>query len=246
MARAVQNLFGRARFVGTQHLPGRAAAANTNATPHRRALLAKVHLAKKELALSDDDYRAILLDVAGVDSAGACDDRRLVDLLDRFKARGWKPAGRSAKPADHKPATKARALWLSLYHLNAIENASERALEAFARRQLGCDRLQWANQGLMYRLIEALKAMAARHGWDQTLEGVRPEAAPIVLRRRLIRAIHRRLAEVDAVPADWDEERAIREFAGMEMQVILATASELDIAARELGRVLRETKGARR
>jgi phage gp16-like protein len=37
---------------------------------NRRALLAKVHIAKKALAMADDSYRALLKRVAGGESAG--------------------------------------------------------------------------------------------------------------------------------------------------------------------------------
>jgi len=237
-------IFGKARFRGVRHMPQ---APKPAAGPHRRALLAKVHLARKELALSEDDYRAILLDVAGRRSAADCNDAQLVAVVERFKARGWKqaqPKGRSGgKPADHRPAGKARALWISLYHLNAISDPSERALEAFARRQLGCQRMQWADQSMMFRLIEAQKAIAERNGWSQSTEQVRPEAVPIVLRRRLVEAILAKMASAGLVPDEWGVERAAFEFAGMEIAPMLATASELDVVAKAFGDRLRE--GAR-
>ncbi|MFZ5747671.1 MAG: gp16 family protein [Pseudomonadota bacterium] len=219
-------------------------------TVARRPLLAKVHLAAKELGLSDDDYRAILIDVAGVSSARDMSETQLAAVIERFKARGWKqaaPRGRGqGKPADHPAALKARALWISLYHLGAIDNASEAALEAFARRQLKCARLQWADQALVYRLVEALKAIAERHGWSQSVEGLQPAAVPIVLRRRLVEAILGKLWANGAAPASWDVVRAAWEFGGYDGELLVATASELDGIAREFGRVLRETGGARK
>lgn len=240
-------LFGKARFVKSANLPGRAAQPVVG--PHRRALLAKVHLAKKDLALSDDDYRSILLEVAGTNSAAKCSDGDLVAVVERFKSRGWKPAqpkGRSATaraPADHRPAAKARALWISLHHLGAVADPSEAALESFARRQLGCPRLQWADQGMMFRLIEAEKAIAERNGWVQSLEGIAPAMKLIVLKRRLVEAIIAKLRDAGLVPADWDLTRAAWEFAGMKTEFLRASASELDIIARELGKVLRENSG---
>lgn len=250
--KSAARIFGGGRFAGVGAMPGRkqAAAQAAPASPAKRRMIAMVHIAKKDLALSDDDYRAILLDVAGFRSSADCTEGDLIKLIERFKARGWKPAqpsGRAKpKPADHKPAGKARALWLSLHALGAIDDPSERALEAFARRQLGCDRLQWANQALAYRLIEALKAMAERHGWNQALDGVKPEARVIVLKRRLIEALMAKLWACGTCPAEWDVNRAAFEFAGMEIELLFATASELDIVAREFGRVLRQTKEGNR
>ncbi|MFQ3665563.1 MAG: regulatory protein GemA [Sphingomonadaceae bacterium] len=143
------------------------------ADPRRRACLAKVHLARKELRLSEDDYRTIVERATGKRSAGDLEIEGLEHLLREFERLGWQPGPGGHKPqparaADHPAARKARALWISLQQLGAIDNGSEAALEAFARRQLGCARLQWADQAQVYKLTEALKAIAARHGWHLT------------------------------------------------------------------------------
>lgn len=172
-----------------------------------RAAIAKVQIAKKELQLQDDDYRAILMRLTGKTSSAKCTEAELGRVLDEFKAKGWTPkvvgGGRARKPesqkarsrpADHPSAKKARALWLSLWNLGEVRDPSEAALEAFARRQLGVDRLQWADQGLTYKLIEALKAMAERAGWSQDIAGY-PRGTDLVkvLKLNLVRAQKRRL-----------------------------------------------------
>jgi len=107
-------------------------------TSHRRAMLAKIHVARKELALAEDDYRQIMLDETGNTSAADCTEGELERALKRFAALGFKPqpAKASSRAAQHPMARKARALWISLYHLGAVRSPSEQALEAFARRQL--------------------------------------------------------------------------------------------------------------
>jgi phage gp16-like protein len=139
----------------------------------RRALLAKIHVASKALAMHDDDYRALLERHTGERSAGRCTIAQLEYLVCEFERLGFRPSGRPAragrKRADHAVAGKARALWISLHQLGAIDNPAELALEMFAKRQLCVDRLQWADQAQGYRLIEALKAMAERHGWSQAV-----------------------------------------------------------------------------
>lgn len=218
--------------------------------PHRRAMLAKVHLAKKELGLVDDDYRAVLVDVAGVTSAADCTDGQLADLLERFKARGFqsRKPGESARnrraaprPADHPTARKARALWISLHQLGAIGNPSERALETFAQRQLGCERLQWADQSLAYKLIEALKAIAERHSWHH---GDSPSL--MVLKLRLANAILQKLMQAGLVPADWDLDRAAWSLLGEKREPRHRPweMGELDVIARGLGDKLRGSRSA--
>lgn len=247
------SIFGAGRFAGVAHMPGRKATATpapASANPpsaSQRKLLAMVHMAKKDLGLAEDDYREILLDVTGHRSAGDCDLAQLGKIIDRFRARGWKqaqPKGRTgARRADHPSARKARAMWISLHALGAIDDPSEAALEAFAKRQLGCTTLQWADQGQAFKLIEALKKMAEREGWDQSLAGVKAHARVTVLKRRLAQAILAKLIALGEVPADWSFERAALAFTGAEINLLTATDSELDIVARELGNALRQIKG---
>lgn len=220
----------------------------------RRALLGKVHLGAKELKLAGDRYVDMLFGVTGKGSARDCSDAELVAVVERLKALGWKPAapkGRTgdgkagSRPADHPAAMKARALWISLHHLGAIDNPSELALEAFARRQLKVERLQWANQREAFRLIEALKAIAERHGWSQSTEGVAVAAVPVVLRRRLVEAIMAELKRIGLIPNDWGLKETAWRLAGIGVEgLLVATASQLDAIAKALGDKLREARPA--
>lgn len=196
-----------------------------------RAALIKVQIARKELGLVDDDYRMILSRLTGETSAAACTEAQLDLVLGEFTAKGWKPKVVVSQPArqmgktfaagqrraDHPSAKKARALWLSLWHLGEVRDSSETALESFARRQLGVERLQWADQAQVYKLIEALKAMAERAGWSQDVAGFRPGTDLIkVLKSRLIRLQTSRLGHPGqcAEYVSWahaDLDRVIRE-----------------------------------
>lgn len=175
--------------------------------PRRRPMLAKVHVAKKELGLDDETYRAVVKRVTGQASAAECGHDQLEHLLNDFRSKGWKPKARkpesptaapaaassTARPADHAVAGKARALWISLHQLGVIRDPSERALEAFAKRQLKVECLQWADQSQGYRLIEALKAMALRHGWDAGGDSVH------AIKVALVKAQWNRLSELGAI-----------------------------------------------
>lgn len=226
--------------------------------PERRSLIAKIHVAKKEMALLEDDYRAMLIRVTGRTSSADCSIAELRSMIEEMKSKGFqaKPrsAGGGAKPADHPFAAKARALWISLYHLGAIDNSSEQALEAFARRQLGCTKMQWANQAQGYKLVEALKAIAKRNGWDQKLlspHGLKPVKADVavrVLKVRLVERIADLLHERRLVPVDWSLRRIAFDLAGMErrddtgewLPVPLWDLGDLDLLAKALGEKLRE------
>ena len=51
--------------------------------------LAMIHLAKKELGLDDDLYRAILKQVCGVESSADLDQPNRRKLLAFFRGKGW-------------------------------------------------------------------------------------------------------------------------------------------------------------
>lgn len=182
----------RLRSVRAQ-TPAPKPAAKFAADPQRRSMIAKIKLAQKQLDFDDGDYRALLNRVTGKSSCTAMTIKELGEVIEAFVALGWAPSisSRKPRPADHPGAKKARALWISLSLLGAIRQRSEAALEAFARRQMGCERFQWADQGQVYKLIEALKAMAERHGWEQSTTGL---SNPIwTLKYRLCEALLRRL-----------------------------------------------------
>lgn len=246
MKRGPDRLFGAARAVNPlKYQPSQRQFAGD---PVRRQLIGKVHIARKDLGIEEDDYRAILFRLTQHSSAKDCSTAELVAVVEEFKRKGWKPAqpkGRKpadARPADHPSAKKARALWISLHHLGAIKNPSDQALEAFACGQLKCERLQWADQGKTDSLIEALKAMAEREGWDQSLKGVKPEARILVLKRRLVDAIFDKLVKVGLVPDDWTIARAAKTFAGIELDgsMLLWSLGDLDRVAKVLGMTLRQ------
>lgn len=194
-----------------------------NTTPatvaeQRRALLGKVHIARKALAIVEEDYRALLTRVTGHNSAKDCDNRQLGRMMVEFERMGFRATGAGARraPAGSPIVRKARAMWISLHQLGAIDDPAESALEAFGRRQLGVERLQWADERQGFRMIEALKAVADRHGWDQSVSSRLPTPERIrILKDRLIGAQLARLATAgievaDALRADraeWSNKR---------------------------------------
>jgi phage gp16-like protein len=217
----------------------------------RRVMIAKVHVAKKELGLLDDDYRAMLIRVTGKPSSAQCSPAELRALLDEMKAKGFKakPAtgrrGGAAAAADHPVARKARALWVSLHHLGAIANPSEQALEAFARRQLKVAKLQWADQAQGYKLIEALKAIGERNGWSFKStwnDGRQPSVK--VLKVRLVERLQQLLTDAGIAPVSWTLRQLAWHLAGMEREgpVPFWSESDLDLLARALGDKLREAR----
>lgn len=140
---------------------------------YRDAMIAKIHVAKKQLRLDDDTYQAMLENVTGKRSASALSDRQLADVIERLKTLGFKPLPK-ARPNRPRPSkdlaaamSKVKALWISLHHLCVLRDSSDAALDAMARRVTGGQAtgtriLEWLDLDGLYKLTEALKKMAER------------------------------------------------------------------------------------
>lgn len=189
-----------------------------------RLMFAKINIARQQLGIAEDDYRQILFDETGELSLRKLDVIALEKVLARMVRLGFRAlpksgpkAGGKSPAAQHPMARKARALWISLHQLGVVHNPSEQALDAFARRQLGCDRLVWARQSDAFKLIEALKAMAERNGWSQAPEREGGKLLlPITLQQRLCEAILAKLKAADAVPVDWALHEVMWKLCGIE------------------------------
>ncbi len=140
----------------------------------RRTLLAKIHLAKKALAMADDSYRDVLERVAGRRSAAEIGDAGLDGVLREMRRLGWRPTPprrrysprtRDKRPGERTPADKIRALWIAMARDGLIRDGSERALGRWLNRQCGRYSADWLDDRQASRAIEALKA------WRGRLEG---------------------------------------------------------------------------
>lgn len=134
---------------------------------NRISALQKIHIAKKALGLSDDDYRMVLESVTGRDSCGKMSDRQLNKVLDHFKGKGWKPT----RPKKFMPKSKHAevrliyALWWELFQsgmLDCKKSQVRSALQKFVHKMTGIDNPEWLEGRNAQNVIEALKAMKKR------------------------------------------------------------------------------------
>jgi phage gp16-like protein len=141
----------------------------TRATSPRYAkqqhLIRLIHVAKRELCMDDDTYRAMLRDCTQKDTTALMSPMELQAVLDRMKRSGFRVRHKSANSrplAQYPEATKIRALWLFLHQLGAVKNPSEEALAAYVKRVARVDALQWLNGQQTETVIESLKKWAMR------------------------------------------------------------------------------------
>lgn len=128
-------------------------------------LLAKVHIAKKQLGLDDDLYRETLKAVTGHSSARDCSEAQLETLIKHFSKAGFKPKGKTFTGPSTKYAAKIHALWISGWNLGVIRDNSDAAMEAFILRQTSISKAQWLKDPKdAAKVIDALKAWLERDG----------------------------------------------------------------------------------
>jgi phage gp16-like protein len=146
----------------------------------RAQLIQLVHVAKRELALDDDAYQAAISSVAaGKSSCSQLQDRELEQLLESFKAAGFKRRLNPVKKPRLSPASgvlvkaaeisKIRAIWITMRQHGFVQDGSETALNSYVQRMTaklnggeGVAEVRWLNEELAVSVLEALKAWHRR------------------------------------------------------------------------------------
>jgi phage gp16-like protein len=121
---------------------------------------AKVQIARKELDLDEETYRAVLLRVTGKGSSTDCGPSELDALLKEFRRLGWQPKRAGRAPSDRAHVRKIFAIWGDL--APHLEDGSTAALRAFVRRQTGRDAPEFLDAKQASKVVEGLKAWRAR------------------------------------------------------------------------------------
>ncbi|MDH4317916.1 MAG: regulatory protein GemA [Desulfobulbaceae bacterium] len=134
-----------------------------------RGSLAKIHIAKKDLGLSEEEYRDILQNRFGKQSSADLSQPQADQLIRHFQSLGWKPKQKSlpgfgGSLASDPMSRKIRALWLELANGGVVRNRSEKALLTFVKGQVKVERLEWASTAQKAQIIEALKDWGKREG----------------------------------------------------------------------------------
>lgn len=129
----------------------------------RRAELAKIHIAAKQLGLDRDTYEAMLWTLARVKSAGDLNAEGRHQVLEHLKSRGFKPAQmkavKSASKRGTKPAVPAdrQAQVAKIEALLADAGRPWEYVEAMAKRMCHVDALRFCAPEQLGKLIAALE-----------------------------------------------------------------------------------------
>jgi hypothetical protein len=124
----------------------------------RNGLLAKVHIARKQLCLSDDQYEAVLRGF-GVTSARELTIPQLEDLVKYFRRLGFRPIkARWLKPPDERPTDdQIIALWKRAREIASEIDGGTARLQGVVRKICGVNILEWCRDGdRLERLLKVL------------------------------------------------------------------------------------------
>ncbi len=139
----------------------------------RTQLIRLIHVARRELKLSDDAYRTALSEAAnGKESSSEMTINELEAVLTLFKATGFKVKLNNKRKLSPKSgarvrtaeASVVRAIWITMFKQGFLRDGSETALNSYVKRMtvklndgIGVDEVQWLDEHLAYKVLEALK-----------------------------------------------------------------------------------------
>ncbi len=142
------------------------------------SLIGRIHAAAKQAGLDDDTRRAKCMVIVGKPSTKDMTDAELWKVLQTFENEGYasrkspRVDGRTRKsPFTGKYVPKMRALWIALYNLGVVHDRRDSAIESFVlgHQVKGIDDVRFIHAHRDGQsVIEAMKAMLARHGVDWT------------------------------------------------------------------------------
>lgn len=133
----------------------------------RRALLAKVHIAAKELGISPADYRAHLMGEFGVPSASSLSIGDMERLLEHFVGLGWQPEGRNQVRAALAAMRRRKQIFALQARVretfSQLEDRNERRLKGLCEKICGTDDLpSCRDPGKLKKILAVLSGIKKR------------------------------------------------------------------------------------
>jgi phage gp16-like protein len=136
----------------------------------RNASLAKIHIAKKQLGLDDDTYRAMLLQHGGVSSSKDLTPLGAAKVLRHLENAGFKPKdGHGKRP---KPAAGRAALVGKIEAQLTDAGRPWAYAHAMAQKMFKVDKVEWLDEAQLGKVVAALaydakrRAKAQKEGGD--------------------------------------------------------------------------------
>lgn len=144
------------------------------------AALAKIHIAKKELNICDEDYRSILSGF-NVDSAKQLNDDQANKLVLLFKRIGWTPRASQKKIEKTKPiavtvpanrpdeyATQKQINMLAGLWVTYSNQKNTESFVKFVLRIAKVNAIEWLQKDDVQKVIKAIKSLNTKNEKRET------------------------------------------------------------------------------
>ena len=132
-------------------------------TGFRKSKIAKVHIAKAQLNMDDEVYRALLIRVAGKDSCSKMNERELDTVLSELRRLGFVETRRKTDAAaPPKPKADIEAMCRKINALLLNSGRTWEYAHSLAERMFNIKRVQWLNPRQIHKLVAALQIDANR------------------------------------------------------------------------------------
>ncbi len=137
------------------------------ARDHRNADLAKIHVAKKQLNMSDDDYRAMLWTQGRVHSSKDLDHAGRASVLDYLKAIGFKAESKPGTSRRKRPVPTADKLKLVRRiraQLISLDRLPDTYADGISKQMYGVEFYEWCNHDQLHAITAALAVRQRKQG----------------------------------------------------------------------------------
>lgn len=127
----------------------------------RKTAIAQIHIAKKQLGLDDDTYRATLDAAVGKSSCSDMDIGELYKVIAHLKKCGFK----TRKPSHGKrpnPTKSRTALMGKIEALLADRGLHWNYAHGMAKRMFSVEKVDWLDADQLWRVVAALEMHAKR------------------------------------------------------------------------------------
>lgn len=168
-----------------------------------RGVLSKIHIAKGQLGMDDDSYRAMLLRISNgkTNSSKGLTLAQAEKVLEEFKAKGWKPKPSSKSKGKPKNFDQMPARITKIEALLADMRLPWAYADALARQMFKVERIAWVKA--TKQLDALIAALHVEQEKRQLLSNVE------ALCKELGIDAPERVAGLEQLPEGWQRQRPI-------------------------------------
>ncbi|MFK5892853.1 MAG: regulatory protein GemA [Pseudomonadota bacterium] len=128
-----------------------------------KSQLGVIHIAKKKLGMTEEEYRALLNGVAGVDSSKDLDELGFDAVMQRFAKLGFKSSFRKKQYGYREGmATPDQLQYIRYLWSQYTGDYNESSLNHFVENKFGITNLRFLTIDKVGKIISALRAMSNR------------------------------------------------------------------------------------